>query len=132
MKYEYRQILKDVIETLEKLAAMPETASYDDKKRRTFTELMFVINNTTEKSLVNRIPKELIETFETHSDKSYNYSSYSLSDLSDISKTFMSMIYLAYWCDSEEEQEEIISQWVNNQKMHDMAQYEKMMFEEDD
>lgn len=89
------------------------------QRREAYTELLEVLNRV-DKSLVNKIPKELLNYFKQYKSNEYEYiydENLPLSDqkLSHITLSLLAMINLNYWCEDEEHKQELLKKYNDNE-----------------
>ncbi|MBQ1389973.1 MAG: hypothetical protein IIY78_10170 [Clostridia bacterium] len=130
MKPETKKTIKETKETLDILSSSEEL-NLPDEYKKAITEIVSVIDHSTD-GIKKSIPEELVEGLRRRSDKKYSFDGNDLSKVSHLTKTIISMIYLVYLCNSEEEQDEFCDQLERNQKEYEMKMYESMMEDEDE
>ena len=100
-----------------------------------FAEVLELLSFMDEES-VSKIPKKLIALFETHASKSYqNHLSPELpleeQNISEKTVSYLGVLCLNYWCDSEEEKQDMLNQVRQNdirkeEELREKYSYEKM------
>lgn len=100
-----------------------------------FAELLELLSLMDEES-VSKIPKKLMSLFETHAAKDYTkHLSLDLpleeQNISEKTISYLGVLCLNYWCDSEEEKEELLFQVRQNdikkeEELREKYSYEKM------
>ncbi len=100
-----------------------------------FAEVLELLSFMDEES-VSKIPKKLISLFETHASKSYQkHLSPELpledQNISEKTVSYLGVLCLNYWCDSEEEKQDMLNQVRQNdlrkeEELREKYSYEKM------
>ena len=100
-----------------------------------FAEVLELLSFMDEES-VSKIPKKLIALFETHASKSYQkHLSPDLpleeQNISEKTISYLGVLCLNYWCDSEEEKQDMLNQIRQNdirkeEELREKYSYEKM------
>ncbi len=101
-----------------------------------FAEVLELLSFMDEES-VSKIPKKLIALFETHASKSYQkHLSPDLpleeQNISEKTISYLGVLCLNYWCDSEEEKQDMLNQIRQNdirkeEELREKYSYEKMV-----
>ena len=94
-----------------------------------YSEVLEIISLMEEK-YVNRIPKKLLNIFETN--KSSTYSNHLSTDIpleeqgiSEQTSAILAMLMLNYWCDSEEQKQELKNTFEENERKYQEELKEK-------
>lgn len=100
-----------------------------------FAEVLELLSFMDEES-VSKIPKKLIALFETHASKSYQkHLSPDLpleeQNISEKTISYLGVLCLNYWCESEEEKQDMLNQVRQNdirkeEELREKYSYEKM------
>ena len=100
-----------------------------------FAELLELLSFMDEES-VNKVPKKLITTFQTHALDTYEkHLSPELpleeQNISEKTISYLGILCLNYWCDTEEEKQDLINQVRQNdikkeQELREKYSYDKM------
>lgn len=100
-----------------------------------FAELLELLNLMDDES-INKIPKKLLALFETYADKGYtNHLSLEQpleeQNISEKTISYLGVLCLNYWCNSEKEKEDLLSQVKQNdikkeESLREKYSYEKM------
>lgn len=83
-----------------------------------------------EKKYVNKIPKDLLNMFEEEKSKEYvpkidTSKPLDKQDLQRETLVILATLNLNYWCESEEEKEELLKEYANNDKKFEQEAREK-------
>lgn len=94
-----------------------------------YAELLEILS-LMEEEYTNRIPKKLINIFETH--KALQYSNHinpevplEEQDISEKTSALLAMLMLNYWCDSEEQKQELKNTFEENERIYQEELKEK-------
>lgn len=100
-----------------------------------FAEVLELLSFMDEES-VSKVPKKLLNLFETHASKSYQkHLSSELpleeQNISEKTISYLGVLCLNYWCDSEEEKQDMLTQIRQNdirreEELREKYSYEKM------
>lgn len=101
----------------------------EDIKSKTYNEVYNILN-LLGKEYIRKIPKALYSMIEENAIKEENSKYKSLDEInkSNINKSsiaIIALIHLSYWCESDEEKEEINKILRNNEKKNEIEKREK-------
>lgn len=90
---------------------------------------VYKILNLLEDEYKERVPKKLIEFFEEERDKEYSpiidvNIPLDKQNLKRETMVLLAILNLKYWCDSEEEKQEILNGFAENEKLKQLAKKE--------
>ena len=94
-----------------------------------YSEVYSILNTMSEKD-VKKLPKKFLELIQNKKSESYD-PKYDLKrplkeqNVKQETLAFLALLYLNYWCDSEEEKKELMEQFNENEKKHQEELREK-------
>lgn len=100
-----------------------------NEQRESYTEVLTILNHM-EMEYQEKIPKKLIDFFERNSAKDYKFDidlaiPLKEQELKTKTLSLLAMLNLNYWCNSDEEKQELIKHYSENEKKYQEELREK-------
>lgn len=100
-----------------------------DETREVYSEIITVLNHM-ETKYQDKIPKKLISFFEKNSSKEYKFNidldvPFKEQKLKDKTIVLLAILNLNYWCETEEEKQELIKLYTENEQKYQKELREK-------